>query len=137
MANLNLNQVTLAGRLTADPELKQTTSGVPVCSFTIAISRRFSQDQTDFIDCIAWRDKAEFLCKYFRKGSSVCITGSVQKRSWNDRNGQKRYATEAVADDIFFVDSKSESDVGGDPNPTYSQSAPNYEKMNADDDLPF
>lgn len=131
MSNLNLNKVILAGRLTSDVELKQTTTGVSVCSFTLAINRKFSangQQQTDFIQCQAWRQTAEFISKYFKKGSALCISGSIQVRSWTDNNNQKRYATEVVADEAMFVDGKNDSQ-GAD--------VPNYEEMNADDDLPF
>ena len=131
MSNLNLNKVILAGRLTSDVELKQTTTGVSVCSFTLAINRKFSangQQQTDFIQCQAWRSTAEFIARYFKKGSALCISGSIQVRSWTDNNNQKRYATEVVADEAMFVDGKNDSQ-GAD--------VPNYEEMNADDDLPF
>lgn len=131
MSNLNLNKVILAGRLTADVELKQTPSGVSVCSFTLAINRKFSangQQQTDFIQCQAWRQTAEFIARYFKKGSALCIGGSIQVRSWTDSNNQKRYATEVVADEAMFVDGKNDSQ---------GAEAPNYEEMNADDDLPF
>ena len=97
MSNLNLNKVVLAGRLTADPELKQTQSGVSVINFTLAIGRRFAsrnseqaEQQTDFITIVAWRQTAEFISKYFKKGSAICITGSIQSRSWQDAQGQKR-----------------------------------------------
>ena len=113
MANLNLNKVILAGRLVADPELKKTTNtDSSVCSFTIAVNRRYSkpgeQAQTDFIDCVAWRQQAEFLSRYFRKGSSILIVGNIQKRAWNDQQGNKRYTTEVIVDEINFVDSKGE-----------------------------
>ncbi len=116
MANLNLNKVVLAGRLTADPELKQTQSGIAVLSFTLAINRRFqksadgqSAQQADFITCVAWRQTAEFISRYFHKGSCLCVTGSIQTRNWQDQQGQKRYATEVVVDEAMFVDSKSET----------------------------
>ena len=108
MSSLNLNKVVLCGRLTADPELKQTQSGVPVVSFTLAINRRYqgrnndaasNQPTADFISVVAWRQTAEFISKYFRKGSSLCVTGSIQTRNWQDQQGQKRYATEVVADE--------------------------------------
>lgn len=112
MANLNLNKVILGGRLTSDVELKQTQSGVSVCSFTIAVSRKTGKDkeqQTDFINCNAWRQTAEFISKYFSKGSSLCVVGSIQVRTWEDQNGQKRYATEVVVDEAMFVDSKTDN----------------------------
>ena len=154
MSNLNLNKVVLAGRLTADPELKQTQSGISVTSFSIAVNRRFvsrnneqSEQQTDFINIVAWRQTAEFISKYFRKGSAICLTGSIQTRTWQDNQGQKRYATEVVADEAMFVDSRNESGAaqGYTPDaygtaPSYSSSpasAPNFEDHNTDDDLPF
>ena len=158
MANLNLNKVILGGRLTADPELKQTNSGIPVCSFSVAVNRRVRQTEensaqqtADFINCTAWRQTAEFISRYFHKGSSICVTGSIQTRSWTDQNGQKRYATEVVIDEAMFVDSKSESSgsyaapsAPQTPNqysaPAYSSqahAAPKFEEISTDDDLPF
>ena len=113
MSNLNLNKVVLAGRLTADVELKSTQSGLSVCSFTLAVNRRYggqnNEQQTDFISCTAWRQTAEFISKYFKKGSALCITGSIQTRSWNDQTGQKRFATEVVVDEAMFVDGKNDA----------------------------
>ena len=155
MSNLNLNKVVLAGRLTADPELKQTQSGVSVTSFSIAINRRYSsrnnenaEQQTDFINLVAWRQTAEFISKYFRKGSAICVTGSIQTRSWQDNQGQKRYSTEVVIDEAMFVDSRNESNAAQgsyvpdayNATPSYSSNAsaaPNFEELNTDDDLPF
>lgn len=112
MANLNLNKVVIAGRLTSDPELKTTQSGVSVTSFTVAVNRRFQREgaeqQADFINCTAWRQTAEFITKYFAKGSSICVTGSIQTRKWQDQNGQTRYGTDVVVDEAMFVDSKGE-----------------------------
>ncbi|MBR4256575.1 MAG: single-stranded DNA-binding protein [Clostridia bacterium] len=150
MANLNLNKVILAGRLVADPELKKTANtDSSVCSFTVAVNRRYSkpgeQPQADFIDCVAWRQQAEFLSRYFRKGSSVCVVGSLQKRQWTDQQGQKRYTTEVTVDEINFVDSKGEgpsrdfSPEAAPQTPAYS-TAPSemaqFEEAD-DDDLPF
>ena len=154
MANFNLNKVILGGRLTGDPELKQTQSGVSVCTFSIAVNRRFNskdsaqQSQADFFNITAWRQSAEFVSKYFRKGSSICVVGSIQTRSWQDNQGQRRYATEVVADEANFVDSRNENggaqsytpDAYGMSAPSYSSnpdSAPNFEDHNTDDDLPF
>ena len=114
MANFNFNKVILGGRLTADPELKTTPSGVSVTSFTIAVNRSYrgkngEEPQADFINVTAWRQTAEFITRYFRKASSICIVGSLQTRSWIDQQGMKRFATEIVADEAFFVDAKSES----------------------------
>lgn len=113
MANFNLNKVILGGRLTADPELKTTPSGVSVTTFAIAVTRRFGgkegeQAQADFINVTAWRATAEFVTRFFRKGSSICVVGSIQTRSWTDQQGQKRFATEIVADEAYFVDAKGD-----------------------------
>ena len=149
MSCLNLNKVVLAGRLTNDPELKQTPSGVSVLSFTLAVNRRYaskneqgeSQTQADFISVVAWRNTAEFIARYFKKGSAICITGSIQTRSWQDQQGQRRYATEVVADEAMFVDSRGESGAAdGYAQPSFSSKGavtPNFEEHNTDDDLPF
>lgn len=141
MANLNLNKVILGGRLTADVELKQTPSGVSVCTFSLAINRKTGKDQeqkTDFIDCQAWRQTAEFISRYFRKGSSICIVGSIQKRSWKDQQGNTRYATEVIADEAMFVDSKSDTPTDTYDAPAFAKgNAPQFEEVRADDDLPF
>ena len=152
--SLNLNKVVLAGRVTADIELKQTSSGIAVVSFTIAVNRRYvsksadagNQPQADFISVTAWRSTAEFISKYFHKGSPICVTGSIQTRTWQDQNGQKRYATEVVADEAMFVDSKNDAagmsysapDAYNTPSFTSSPaSAPKFEELKTDDDLPF
>lgn len=151
MSNLNLNKVVLCGRLTADPELKQTQNGIAVVSFTLAVNRRFSRgadgqnnSQADFIGCVAWRQTAEFISRYFKKGSSLCITGSIQTRTWNDNTGAKRYATDVVVDEAMFVDSRSDSasagyvpDAYGSPSFSSGAEAPNFEEIKTDDDLPF
>ena len=154
VANFNLNKVILGGRLTSDPELKTTSSDIPVTSFSIAVNRRFqtkTQDsqqsqQADFINCTAWRNTAEFITRYFHRGSSICVTGSIQTRSWTDQQGQKRYSTDVVVDEAYFVDSKGEGgSVGGySPDaygaPAYTSgnaSAPKFEEISDDDDLPF
>ena len=155
MSSLNLNKVVLCGRLTADPELKQTQNGVPVVTFTLAVNRRFQSrsadaaggQQADFISLVAWRQHAEFISKYFKKGSALCVTGSIQTRSWQDQQGQRRYATEVVVDEAMFVDSRNESGSAGytpdayaAPAPAFSTpvaEAPNFEELKADDDLPF
>jgi single-strand DNA-binding protein len=103
----DLNKVILMGHMTADPELKQTTSGISVCSFSIGVNRRYSkadqgQQSVDFINIVAWRQQAEFVSRYFKKGSSIVICGSIQTRNWTDNNGQKRYVTEVVADEVSF-----------------------------------
>ena len=140
MANFNLNKVILGGRMTADPELKQTPQGVSVTSFSIAVNRRGKDAQTDFINCVAWRQTADFICRFFKKGSSICISGSVQTRTWNDQQNNKRYATEIVADEAYFVDAKAEGTVGsfgGDAPAFQTQESAKFEEVAGDDDLPF
>ena len=155
MSSLNLNKVILCGRLCAEPELKQTPSGVSVLSFSLAVNRRFQSkgndgqqsNQADFISVVAWRQTAEFIARYFHKGSALCVTGSLQTRTWQDQNGQKRYATEVVVDEAMFVDSKNESGAGQTYTPdayaapSFSSQggsmAPKFEEIKADDDLPF
>ena len=155
MANFNLNKVILGGRLTANPELKQTPSGIAVVSFTLAVNRRFQSrntaeaqaQQADFISVVAWRQTAEFISKFFKKGSALCVTGSLQTRTWQDQQGNRRYSTEVVVDDAMFVDSRNEGSMaptGYTPDaytaPSFSTPAavaPNFEEMKAEDDLPF
>ena len=129
MANFNFNKVILGGRITQNPELKQTQSGIMVLSFSIAVNRRPSrnedgtsnQPQADFINCVAWRQTAEFISRYFRKGSSICIVGQIQTRNYTDQQGNKRYVTEVLVDEAMFVDSKSENPGGY--NQSFSQPA--------------
>jgi single-strand DNA-binding protein len=134
MANFNFNKVILGGRLTAQPELKATPSGTKVTTFSVAVNRRGAKDgqqQSDFINCVAWDKRAELICQYFGKGSSICVVGEIQTRSWKDNNGNNRYATEVIVSEVQFVDSKSE-------NPTAApSSAPNFVEMDNSDDLPF
>jgi single-strand DNA-binding protein len=141
MANFNLNKVILGGRLTADPELKQTPQGVSVTTFSIAVNRRGKEAQTDFINCQAWRQTAEFICKFFKKGSSICVIGSIQTRSWTDQQNNKRTATEVIVDEANFVDSKADAPNGsssyGDAPAFQTQQAPKFEEIASDDDLPF
>lgn len=143
MANFNFNKVILGGRITADVEQQATPNGVTVVKFTIAINRRGSKDgQTDFIDCVAWRQTAEFISKYFSKGASICIVGELQKRSYDDKDGKKRYITEVIVNEAYFVDSKSDAGQTATDNapslPTFSNSpAPNFAAADIDGDLPF
>ncbi|MBR5295718.1 MAG: single-stranded DNA-binding protein [Clostridia bacterium] len=143
----SFNKVILIGNLTADPELKQTQNGISVTSFSLAISRRFSSkstenaQQADFINVVAWRNTAEFITKYFQKGKSILIVGSLQTRTWTDQNGQKRYVTEVVAEEAQFVEKKGDgaaSMAGATPAP-YGASPKDvaFEEMSTDDDLPF
>ena len=149
MSNFNFNKVILGGRLTADPELKQTPNGVAVVSFSIAVNRRArsgEQPVADFFNVTAWRGTAEIVSRYFHKGSSICVVGSIQNRSWTDQNGQKRYATDIIAEEVQFVDSRGEGSNGSQGaytpdayTPSYSSAgmAPKFEEIKTDDDLPF
>ena len=154
MSNFNFNKVILGGRLTADPELKQTTSGVAMVSFKIAVNRRYSgkdaqQQEADFFNVTAWRSTAEFVARYFKKGSAICVVGSIQNRSYTDQQGQRRIFTDIVADEVMFVDSRQDS-TGSFSAPQYTPdaysapsfstpaaSAPRFEEVKTDDDLPF
>lgn len=118
-----LNKAILMGRLVADPELRQTTNGIAVCSFRIAVDRNYSRDrerQADFIDIVAWRSTAEFVSKYFTKGKMIIVEGSIQSRSYEDKNGNKRTAIEVVADNVLFGETKS----AAAQNQGYAPSAP-------------
>ena len=150
MANFNFNKVILGGRLTADPDLKTTQSSIPVVKFSIAVNRRRSsgqQNETDFFNVTAWRATAELIARYFRKGSSICIVGTIQNNKWTDQQGATHYRTDIVADEVMFVDSRSESgfsndsaDTFGGATPSFSSTsanAPNFEEIKTDDDLPF
>ena len=113
-----LNHIVIMGRLTRDPELRRTGSGVAVASFTLAVDRDYqSKDggerKADFIDCVAWRQTGEFVSKYFTKGRMAVVSGRLQIRSWTDKEGNKRRAAEIVADNVYFGDSKREGEVGG------------------------
>lgn len=105
-----LNKAILMGRLTADPELRHTQNNIPVTSFTLAVDRTFGQDkQTDFLDIVAWRNTAEFVSKWFRKGMLMAVSGRIQTRTWEDKQGNKRKSVEVVADEAFFAESKKDS----------------------------
>lgn len=149
-----LNTAVLMGRLTADPELRHTPNNIAVTSFTIAVDRSYvrsgSERQTDFIDIVAWRSTAEFVCKYFRKGQLVAIQGSIQTRSYQDKQGNNRKAFEIVADNVHFAEPKRDSSsfprggaestqTFGEPDNTAYSSGNNddFQEMSIDDDLPF
>ena len=112
-----LNHITIMGRLTRDPELRRTGSGIAVASFTVAVDRDFGgrdggEKETDFIDCVAWRQTGEFVSKYFTKGRMIVVSGRLQIRSWTDKDGNKRRTAEVVADNCYFGDSKRDGDNG-------------------------
>ena len=144
-----INNVVLMGRLVATPELRNTQTGIAVTSFSIAVERSFArageQRQADFIDCVAWRNTAEFITKYFQKGSMIAVTGSIQTRTYDDKNGSKRKATEIIVDQASFCGSKAETGTGSYSAPVAQAPAPSFstgsdgdfEEIAGDDDLPF
>lgn len=127
---MNLNKVIIAGRLTRDPEMRYTQTNVPVTSFTIAVSKKANgQEQTSFIDVVAWRNTAEFVDKYFKKGQAILIIGSLSTRSWKDKDGNNRKVTEIVAEEVQFAEPKRDTgvDVAQD----------DFIEVTSLDDLPF
>ena len=130
-----LNHIIIMGRLTRDPELRRTGSGTAVASFTIAVDSDFSpkdggERETDFIDCVAWRQTGEFVSKYFQKGRMAVVSGRLQIRSWNDKDGNKRRSAEVVADNVYFGESRRNADSnaygGNSYGNAYSAPAPSY-----------
>jgi single stranded DNA-binding protein (ssb) len=137
MANFNFNKVILGGRLTEDPKLSTTSSGVSVASFTVAVNRRSKDNETDFIRCTAWRQTADFVCRYFMKASSICLIGTLQNKNWTDQQGVKHYTNEIVVDEAMFVDSKNESRTEARVEMNEAVNAPVLEEIGPDEDLPF
>ena len=134
---LNLNKVILAGRMVADAEIKQTSGGKTASTFRIAVNRRSTNQEADFFNVTAWQNTAEFIAKYFHKGSAICIIGRIQNRTWVDQNGQKRYTTDIIADEAHFVENKT-ADALEIPSPISTTSPPpNFEEIKTDEDLPF
>lgn len=142
----SFNKVILMGRLVAAPELKHTGSGTAVTSFTLAVDRKRSKEgekKTDFLTIVAWRQTAEFICKYFTKGSAIIVCGELQTRSWQDADGNKRYATEVVASEVSFAESKKASETNSAPAeeiPTQGNFEPYSQgsfDVVEDEDLPF
>ena len=154
----SFNKVILIGNLVADPEIRQTQSGISVCRFTIAVNRRFArpaaqeaqngQQQTaDFITVVAWRQSAEFVARYFKKGRPILVCGQLQSRSWTDQQNNRHYSTEVVADEVSFVESKSDAPAAGGNNtqyvpdsygaPAYTGGAASFEEIPDDGNLPF
>lgn len=146
-----LNKVILMGRITKDIELKYTQSNTAVCSFSVAVERNFARQgeerQTDFINVVAWRQQAEFVAKYFGKGRMINVVGSLQTRAWDDQSGQKRYATEVIAEEINFCGEPKQGGESGarsaqsfQPQPSFSAPQPEisgFQPIDIDDDLPF
>lgn len=141
-----MNKVELIGRLTKDPEVRYTQSNnTLVASFTLAVNRRFTREgdtQTaDFINCVAWAKTGEFVSKYFKKGQQMGVCGRIQTRSWDDQNGQKRYTTEIIVEEVYFADSRKNSD-GDNFDSTFGDGAPVEDgssdfEVSSGDDLPF
>lgn len=132
-----MNKVVLLGRLTKDVELKQTPNGVSVVNFTIAVNRRFDKEQADFINCIAWRSTAEFVAKYFSKGSSIAVVGSIQTGSY-EKDGQKVYTTDVNVEEVYFAGSKASNESGASESiGNVPQEFNGLTPIAADDDLPF
>lgn len=141
------NKVILVGNLVADPELKTTPNGVSVTRFRIAVNRRFAkageQAQTDFFDITAWRQTAEFVSRFFTKGRPILVSGTLQNRVWTDNNNTKHYTIDIIADEVSFVDRKSDAPQGqpmmNGSIPTYSTPTADsgFEDLSADDELPF
>ena len=143
-----LNHIVIMGRLTRDPDLRYTQSQLPVVSFTLAVDRDFSgkdggEKQTDFIDCVAWRSTAEFVNKYFTKGSMAAVSGRLQLRDWTNREGSKRRSAEVIVDNIYFGGSKKDNSAASQSATQQSHSAPAYEQSrfvemdDGDEELPF
>lgn len=154
-----LNKVILMGRLTRDPELKHTQSNIPVTSFSVAVDRGYAkageEKQTDFIDVVVWRNTAEFVTRYFRKGQMIAVSGRLQSRKWQDNQGNNRTTYEVVADEVFFADSKKDNSgyESSYQTQSYTRSAPAasepprmeqpkpatsaYDAYSDDDELPF
>lgn len=141
-----INNVVLMGRLTADPELRTTTTGRSVASFSIAVDRQFARSgedrQTDFINIVVWQQQAEFVCRYFKKGSMIAVTGSLQTRQYEDKNGNRRTAYEVVANQVSFCGSKSETGTvgaqSGGAAPAYqTANAADFEEIPDEEELPF
>ena len=142
-----LNVVVIMGRLTADPELRTTQSGISVTSFSVAVNRNYSKDgnnQTDFINCVAWRNNAEFISKYFTKGQMIAIKGSLQQNNYTDKDGNKRTSYDVVVDTADFCGSKNES--GGNGASARNEAPASFSNVDTgdfeeismgDDDLPF
>jgi single-strand DNA-binding protein len=156
---MSLNKVILMGNMCADPELKQTPSGNSVCSFNIGVSRNFGrldEKKADFFTVVAWGTKAEFICKYFKKGQAIVVVGELQTRNWTDNQGNKRYATEVVADEVSFAGGKEVQSAEGraqseeikpyvpsaytqypTDNFASTQNSQDFEEIPGDESLPF
>ena len=141
----DMNNVSLMGRLTADPELKTTQNGISYCRFTVAVNRysKDGEDTADFISCVAWRSTAEFICNYFLKGNKIALIGSIQTGSYTDKDGRKVYTTDVNTDKVFFCESKKESSSESNTKSSKARKARKEEPIDDEvfeeisDDLPF
>ena len=138
-----LNKIVIMGRMTSDPELRRTGNGTAVASFTLAVDRDFSskdsgEKETDFIDVVAWRQTGEFVSKHFAKGRMIVVSGQLQIRSWNDKDGNKRRNAEVIASNVYFGDSKNSGNADN-TEPSYSNPAPasDFALLDNDEPLPF
>lgn len=129
-----LNKIVLLGRLTKDPEMRYTQSNTAVASFTLAVDRDFGEKQTDFIDCVAWKQTGEFVSKYFGKGQMAAVAGRLQIRDWNDKDGNKRRSAEVVVDNVYFCESKKDR---GDTSYEQAKAGVFVEVDDTDGELPF
>lgn len=130
-----LNQIVIMGRLTRNPELRYTQSQIPVATFTLAVDHDYSEGgerKTDFIDCVAWRNSAEFVSKYFAKGSMAVVSGRLQIRDWTDREGNKRKAAEVVAENIYFGETRRDADRKGGEDTAAEDSASEFSESSDD-----
>ena len=136
-----MNHVSLVGRLTADPQIKQTSAGIAQATFTVAVDKKYNKDkerEADFIRCKAWRGTAEFISKYFFKGQKIGILGRIETGSYTDKDGKKVYTTEVIAEDVEFVERRQESYTGADSEPQRGKEAEDTaETIDYDPDLPF
>ena len=135
-----MNKVILSGNLTRDPEAGQTNSGISYCRFTVAVQRRFAnadgEREADFLNCTAWRQTAEFISKYFKKGSKICVVGSIQTRSYDGQDGQRKFSTDIVVDEAEFAGSKSDNGSNEGGNVGSAKPQAKLEPVE-EDDLPF
>ena len=127
---MSLNTITVMGRITKDIELRRTNNGTAVASFTVAVDRDFDKGKTDFIECVAWKNTAEFAAKYFAKGRMAVVTGQLQMRDWEDKNGNKRKSAEIIVGSMYFADSKKESGYSALVEPEMAE-------IEDDGDVPF
>lgn len=127
---MSLNSIVVMGRITKDIEVRYTPSGTPVANFTVTVDRDYEKDKTDFLDCVAWRNTAEFAAKHFHKGSRAVVIGSLQMRDWQDKDGNKRRSAEIVVGSMYFADSKKETGFS-------ALVAPEMNEIEDDEDWPF